>query len=91
MIEKLVLFTYVTCGHCNSLKKRLTDESIPFLNVDVVENRSDWLLIVEQIGIDIIPTVYIKDVGNDPGTFFQPGRDFKDEDEMVEIIKKHIG
>lgn len=89
MIKKLILFTYNECKYCKSLMKRLDDNHIPYFNFDVIKNRTEWLEIVSRIGIDIVPTIYIKENDNDSGKFYQPNRDYKDEDEIFEIIKNH--
>lgn len=89
MRPELIIFTYSDCKYCNSLKKRMDDENIPYFDFDVIKNRSEWLEIVSQIGVDIVPTVYMKEKDGDKGIFYQPGKDYKDEDEIFEIIKNN--
>jgi len=90
MKYNLTLFTMPFCSYCNGLKKRLDELNIPYLDYDVIENREDWLLIVEELGIDILPTTYINEVDNDKGVFFIPGKDYQTEDEILEIIKTYF-
>lgn len=89
MISELIVFTYSDCKYCNSLKNRLKEANIDFFDFDVIKNRPEWLEIVNQAGIDIVPTVYIKEKNSEKGTFYQPGRDYNDEDEIFEIIKNY--
>lgn len=90
MIKELVVFTYSNCKYCNSLKDRLNDNDIRYFDFDVVKNRSEWVKIIEKDGTDIIPSVYIKGNDDEKGKLYQPGRDFKDENEIFEIIKSYL-
>lgn len=90
MIKELILFTYYDCKYCKSLMKRLDNENIPYFIFDVIKNRVEWLEIVNRIGIDIVPTIYIKDEDEENGKFYQPNRDYKNEDEIFEIIKSYL-
>ena len=74
-ITQLTIFTYKHCNHCNSLKKRLDIEDIKYFDFDVEINRDSWLEIVKETGIDIVPTIYIKEENKDVGKFYLPGRD----------------
>ena len=82
MGNKLLLFTLDTCGHCKTLKERLRNESIPFTEL--------WNQVVTQSKNEYLPTFFIKTEGSDSGPVFCPERDFKNDDEAIEIIKKHI-
>lgn len=90
MKYELTLFTMPFCSYCNGLKKRLDELNISYLDFDVIENREDWLKIVDKIGIDILPTSYIKVSGQNDGRFYIPGKDYQTEDEIVEIIKTYF-
>jgi glutaredoxin len=89
-MKTIVVFTLNGCVHCAELKKKLSDLSIPFHDIEITKNRELWNKIIAQIGHDILPTVYIQedDVGN--GLVYTPGRDFQSNDEMIEIIKRNI-
>jgi glutaredoxin len=86
---QITLFTFKNCKYCNSLKQKLDDNGILYFDFDVEINREDWLEIVKEIGIDIVPTVYIKEVEKDVGVFYVPGRDYYLEDEIFGIIKSY--
>jgi hypothetical protein len=68
----------------------LSELNIPYIDFDVIKFRQEWLLIVEKIGVDILPTSLIKDVNSDDGKFFIPGQDYETEDEIVEILKSYL-
>lgn len=89
MIKELILFTYTGCKYCNSLKEKLTLENISFFDFDVIKNREEWLKIVSQLPIDIVPTIYIKEDGQYSGKFYQPTIDYMEEHEILEIIKNY--
>ena len=90
MGNKLLLFTLDTCGHCKTLKERLRNESIPFTEIEVNNNKELWNQVVTQSNNEYLPTFFIKTDGSDSGPVFCPERDFKNDDEAIEIIKKHI-
>lgn len=90
MNYELTIFTVPFCSYCNRLKKSLDELNIPYLDFDVIENREDWLKIVEKIGIDILPTTYIKETGSEDGMFYIPGKDYQTDVEIVEIIKTYF-
>jgi glutaredoxin len=90
MSQKLLLFTLTTCGHCKDLKEKLRNESIPFTEIEVNQNQKLWNQVVEQTKNEFLPTFYIKTEGSDTGPIFCPDKDFKDNDEAIEIIKKYI-
>jgi hypothetical protein len=90
MANKLLLFTLDTCGHCKMLKERLVNESIPFTEIEVNSNQSLWNQVVTQTKNEYLPTFFIKKEGSDTGPIFCPERDFENDDQAIEIIKKYI-
>jgi glutaredoxin len=89
MANTIVIFTLNGCSHCHSLKERLDEINIPYLDVEITQNEKIWEQVVEQTGEDLIPTVFIKQSDSDDGYIYIPGKDFQSEDEIVEKIKKH--
>jgi len=89
-MKKLILFTLNGCSHCNSLKNRLNDIGIGYIDVDVDENQSVWDLVVKEINYEYFPTVLITHEDDDEGTIYVPSVDYKTEDEIIEIITKKI-
>jgi glutaredoxin len=90
MGNELLVFTLENCGHCQKLKERLNNESLPFREIEVSKNKSIWNQVVEQTKNEYLPAFYIKKEGNDEGPFFCPDKDFKTDDEAIIIIKKYI-
>jgi glutaredoxin len=90
MANKLLVFTLDTCGHCKTLKERLRNESIPFTEIEVNSNQSLWNQVVTQTKNEYLPTFFIKKEGSDSGPIFCPEKDFKNDDDAIEIIKRYI-
>ena len=90
MANKLLVFTLETCGHCKTLKERLRNESIPFTEIEVNNNKDLWNQVVTQSKNEYLPTFFIKKEGSDTGPIFCPERDFENDDQAIEIIKKYI-
>lgn len=89
MKNTVVIFSLVGCHHCRSLKSRLNDLSITYIDIDIERNPEIWNSVFEQTKENLVPTVFIKKEGSEDGPVFVPERDFKNEDEIVEIIKKY--
>jgi glutaredoxin len=90
MGNELVVFTLEGCGHCKILKEKLSNLSIPFKEIEVSKNKEIWNKVVEQTKNEFLPSFYIKQEGTNKGPFFCPDKDFKDDDEAIQIIKKYI-
>lgn len=89
-MNTIVIFTLNGCGHCQSLKKRLDDILIPYTEIEIGANEEIWTQVVRQTGEDVIPTIFIKKNDNEDGPVYVPGRDYQNEDEIVEIIKTYV-
>ncbi len=90
MADTIIVFTLNGCGHCVNLKKRLNDISIPYKEMEINDNRNIWDQVVTQTGFNLLPTVFIRKEETDTGVIYIPSRDFQNEDEIVEILKKHV-
>jgi glutaredoxin len=90
MSNTIIVFTLNGCGHCKNLKKRLSDISIPFTEIEIGKNEKIWNQVVEQTGHNVLPTVFIKKEDSEDGPVYIPGRDYQNEDEIVEIIKTFV-
>lgn len=90
MANTIIVFTLDGCGHCSSLKKRLQGISIPYQEIEINQNRGIWNQVVEQTGHNLLPTIFIKKDNDETGPVYVPGRDYENEDEIVEIIKTHV-
>jgi len=90
MANKIIIFTLDNCIHCKSLKKRLKNDSISFVDVDIDMNQEIWDDVVNQTGHNVVPSVYIQKDEMDDGPIYIPGKDFEDEETIVNIIKTYI-
>jgi glutaredoxin len=90
MSNKIVVFTMDGCGHCKSLKNRLDEISIPYIDIEINQNEHIWNQVVSQTGHNLIPTVFIQNDDSDNGLVFVPGRDYESEDDIIEKIKTYI-
>jgi glutaredoxin len=84
---KIILFTLDGCPHCISLKNRLINDSIPFIELDVDENPEIWGEVIEEIKHDFLPTTLITNIETEEGLIFVPTIDYQTEDEIFEIIR----
>ena len=87
-MKNIIIFTLDGCSHCESLKQRLKTLFISFDELEINRNQDIWNQVVEQTGHNVIPMVYISNEGEDEGIIYVPGRDYQNEDEIVEIVQK---
>ena len=90
MSNSIVLFTLKGCDHCNDLKTRLNKLNIQYQEIEINQNKELWNQVVSQTGHNVLPTVFISENKTDEGLVYVPGRDYQSQDEIIEIIKKHI-
>jgi glutaredoxin len=90
MPNRIIIFTLNGCGHCSVLKGELHNEGIEYTEIEVSKSKEIWDQVVKQTGHNSLPTVFISLNGEDDGPVFVPGRDYRDKDEIVKIIKTYI-
>jgi glutaredoxin len=90
MANKIVVFTLNGCGHCVDLKIKLREQSIPFVEVEINDNKELWNQVVSQTGHNALPTVFVSLEEGDNGPVYVPERDFTDKDILVEELKKYV-
>ncbi len=90
MSSELIVFTLKGCSHCTILKNKLNEETIPYTEIEITNNQKLWDSVVDQTGHNVLPTVFIKMEGSDTGPIYIPGIDFKNPDELIQKIKKHL-
>jgi glutaredoxin len=90
MANKIVVFTLNGCGHCVDLKIKLQEQSVPFIEVEINDNKELWDQVVSQTGHNALPTVFVSLEEGDNGPVFIPERDFTDKDILVENLKKYL-
>ena len=80
MNKKIVIYTSKTCQYCDQVKKSLTESSIKFTEIDIIEYKDVWNGVKDLTAIPITPTIKINN------EFLLPGRDFVNPQNLIEII-----
>ena len=84
------LFTMVGCGHCVKMKEFLTSKNLPYKEFPIGEHKDTFKQIVDLTGHNALPTLYLQDSETGEGPIFIPGRDYKDENELMAKLGKYI-
>ena len=90
MSNQIVVFTLEGCRFCVDLKKELKKSEINFTEIEVSNNHEIWNKVIEQTGLNLLPTVYVNKEGTDEGPVYVPTRDFNSPKEIIEIIKTFL-
>ena len=80
MNKKIVIYTSKTCQYCDQVKKSLTESSIEFTEIDIIEYKDVWNNVKDLTATPITPTIKINN------EFLLPGRDFVNPQNLIEII-----
>ena len=80
MKKKTIIYTNKTCQYCDQVKKSLTESSIKFTEIDIIEYKDVWNNVVDLTATPITPTIKINN------EFLLPGRDFVNPQNLIEII-----
>ena len=80
MKEKITIYTSKTCQYCDQVKKSLTESSIEFTEIDIVEYKDVWNSVKDLTATPITPTIGVNN------EFLLPGRDFVSPQNLIELI-----
>ena len=80
MNKKITIYTSKTCQNCDQIKKSLTESSIKFTEIDIIEYKDVWNDVKDLTATPITPTIKINN------EFLLPGRDFVSPQNLIEII-----
>ena len=80
MNKKITIYTSKTCRYCDKVKKSLTESSIKFTEIDIIEYKDVWNDVKDLTATPITPTIKINN------EFLLPGRDFVNPQNLIEII-----
>ena len=80
MKEKITIYTNENCPYCKTIKDKLKESSIKFIEKDIVKSKEKWEEIYNLTGMPTTPTIEID------GEFLIPGRDFQQPEHLVEIL-----
>ena len=84
MKEKITIYTNKTCQYCDQVKKSLTESSIKFTEIDIIEYKDVWNGIKDLTATPVTPTIGVNN------EFLLPGRDFINPQNLIEIISNGI-
>ena len=80
MKEKVIIYTNSNCSHCKQLKDTFEQKNIDFVEKVTDNFKEEWNQVMYAIGVGITPTVLFKN------TYFVPGRDFNNPNQVVEML-----
>jgi len=80
MNRKIRIYTNKTCQYCDQIKESLTESSIKFTEIDIIEYKDVWNDIKSLTATPITPTIEINN------EFLLPGRDFINPQNLIEVI-----
>ena len=80
MNKKITVYTNKTCRYCDQVKKSLTESSIKFTEIDIIEYKDVWNGVKSLTATPITPTIKINN------EFLLPGRDFVNPQNLIELI-----
>ena len=80
MNKKIAIYTSKTCQYCDQVKKSLTESSIEFTEIDIIEYKDVWNNVKSLTATPVTPTIKINN------EFLLPGRDFVNPQNLIEII-----
>ena len=78
--NKIIIYTNETCPYCQQVKEELDKNNIEYINKFTKDYKKEWDNISNLTGIPQVPTIYFKN------NYFVPGRDFGNEDHLINII-----
>ena len=81
-MKELELFTLPNCPACKRLKATLETEGIEYTNKDTKEFADEWKEVQNITKTYFLPTIKMGEI------YLSPNRDFKNDKEALELIKK---
>lgn len=90
MSKKLIIFTLNGCGFCKNIKQKLNDELISFTEYEINQYPDLWEQVVNQTNSEYLPTIFIKEENSTTGEVFCPIKDFDNEEDILNIVKKNL-
>jgi glutaredoxin len=89
-MKRIYIFTTKGCPFCEQLKQLLLAEKLSFFSLDVVKHEDEYIPIIEQTGLDLVPAVMILDTVKNERKYIVPEKHFKTLPECVQLVKKDI-
>jgi glutaredoxin len=82
-MDIIKIYTNETCPYCKSIKEELDKKDIKFINMDTIEYKAEWQIIVNLTGMPTVPTIEYND------EYFVPGRDFGSPQQLISMLEIH--
>ena len=82
-MNRIKIYTNQTCPYCKAIKEELEKEDVKFINMDTIEYKVEWQIVVNLTGIPTVPTIEYND------EYFVPGRDFGNPQQLVNMLRSH--
>ena len=79
-MEKIIIYTMVTCPYCKTIKEKLTEEKVEFENRFTKDFQKEWQEVGDITGIPNVPTIEYKN------NYFVPGRDFGNPQGLLNLL-----
>ena len=79
-MSEIIIYSNEQCPYCKQVKDRLDKENIKYINKFTKDYKKELDNISNLTGIPQVPTIYFKN------NYFVPGRDFGNEDHLINII-----
>ena len=89
-MKRIYVFTTKNCPMCDQLKGMLVDEKLSFFEKDVETYEEQYLPILQQSGLDLVPAVEIRDSTKEVSRYLVPDRDFKHLNACMQLIKEEL-
>ncbi len=85
----IIVLTDPDCDWCESLKKKLKKNNIPFLDVDINIFKELWDEVVEKVETEVTPITLIKQK-DEEYEIIVPGVDYQTEDELIKKLNTYL-
>ena len=86
----ICVFTMSGCQYCEEFKGILKKENLSYEEYDVDDNEYWWNQVVNQIGDENLPTVFIRNENGSLGVLLMPDINVESHEDMLEKIKENI-
>jgi len=80
-MSKIIIYSNEQCPYCKQIKEELDKNNIKYINKLTNEFKDEWDEVVGLTGVPQVPTLFFKN------NYFVPGRDFGNQQHLINIIK----
>lgn len=87
-MNRIYVFTLEGCEFCSELKGKLLNEKISFFELDIVQHQTTYEKLLEETGIDLVPSVMVKNPFKHTVRYLVPETNYRTLDECVVLVKE---